>query len=135
MSDVVETRSEEFVRLVGEYREPDTDGTRGEAWNLIADFAVENAEFIRDALCAYVAEPQWQPIESAPTDGTNILAIVAGNHPMSGQPFIPEVVKWTEDGWWNCMWGCASDNRGGYEPTHWMPLPPAPSLENEQEQP
>jgi hypothetical protein len=75
----------------------------------------------------------WQPIEAAPTDGTSILAIVAGNHPMSGKPFIPEVVEWTDDGWWSCMWGGDPDSRGRYEPTHWMPLPAAPSLSDHEE--
>lgn len=45
-----ETLAEEFGRLVREYREPDTDGTQAEAWNLIADFAVENADVITRAL-------------------------------------------------------------------------------------
>lgn len=45
-----ETLAEEFDRLLREYREPDTDGTQAEAWNLIADFAVENATTILSAL-------------------------------------------------------------------------------------
>lgn len=45
-----ETLAEEFSRLVSEYNEPDTDGTRDEAWNLIADFAIANAAALTAAL-------------------------------------------------------------------------------------
>lgn len=71
---------------------------------------------------------EWQDISTAPRDGTSILVIVAGRHPDTGIPFIPEVVEWNHGGyWWNEMWG-GGDNAGVYEPTHWMtlPLPPAP---------
>ncbi len=47
-----ETRSEEFARLVHEYQFAETQ-IRQEAWNLIADFAFENAHFIRDAMAFY----------------------------------------------------------------------------------
>jgi hypothetical protein len=52
----------------------------------------------------------WQPIETAPRDGTSVLAVWAyGAH---------EVVRWC--GWWDA---------NGFtrpEPTHWLPLPPPP---------
>lgn len=45
-----ETLAQEFARLVAEYR-ADTNGPTGaEAWNLIADFAVENAAALTAAL-------------------------------------------------------------------------------------
>lgn len=40
----------EFDRLVREYREPYPESTQQEAWNLIADFAIENADTISRAL-------------------------------------------------------------------------------------
>lgn len=49
-----ETLVEEFSRLVREYKQDDGPGGI-EAWNLIADFAVDNAETIEAALSA--AEP------------------------------------------------------------------------------
>lgn len=44
-----ETLAEEFARLVREYRQDDGPGGI-EAWNLIADFAVDNADTIEAAL-------------------------------------------------------------------------------------
>ena len=47
----VETLAEELQRLINEYLEGD-DHTRAEAWNLIADFAVDNAATLIIALRA-----------------------------------------------------------------------------------
>ncbi|MGI8390499.1 hypothetical protein [Brucella anthropi] len=69
---------------------------------------------------------RWLPIESAPKDGTSILAVCAGVHERTGIPFIPEVVEWTQYGWRNEMWG-EQPNHGIYSPTHWRHLPSAPS--------
>lgn len=44
-----ETLAQEFARLVKEYNEGD-DRTKPEAWNLLADYAVENAPSITNAL-------------------------------------------------------------------------------------
>jgi hypothetical protein len=61
---------------------------------------------------------EWHPIESAPKDGTEIVALVSGR---------PYCVSWTTHGdqhaeaWWR--------DREGYgltEPTHWIPIPPIP---------
>lgn len=52
-----ETLAQEFARLVAEYR-ADTNGPTGaEAWNLIADFAVENAAAISSALSIEQTQP------------------------------------------------------------------------------
>lgn len=71
---------------------------------------------------------EWQSIESAPKDGSKILAI--GLPPLwKGYPFV---VHWDQDmedgaGWWrhtdpslDAMYA-VSDSI-----THWMPLPAAP---------
>jgi hypothetical protein len=56
-----ETLGEELKRLVGEYEDPDAgDSTKEEAWNMIADFAVDHADAICSALArrsAASAEP------------------------------------------------------------------------------
>lgn len=73
------------------------------------------------------AEPGWQPIETAPKDGTNILlfndkgnmatALWQGTGPM--------------EGWW-LRGGNKPDYffNGHRSPTHWMPLPAAPQGDN-----
>ncbi len=67
----------------------------------------------------------WLPIETAPKDGTSILAIVSGKHKRTGLPYVPEVVEWTKYGWSNEMWG-EEPNHSGFYPTHWRPLPASP---------
>lgn len=64
------------------------------------------------------AEP-WQPIETAPKDGSGILVTAAG---------FSYAVEWSDEfDWW-----CVDDNKlgpfrlRGQAPTHWMPLPQPP---------
>lgn len=60
----------------------------------------------------------WQPIDSAPKDGSAILSIVGDK--------IPVVCWWCKgdyySGWWR--------GDAGYRiyPTHWMPLPDPPAV-------
>lgn len=73
---------------------------------------------------------QWQPIETAPKDGTRIITLVCG--------FKPTIGWWGENGWTNDQaeaterlidiadWLVVDDGTSGYSPTHWMPLPPPP---------
>ena len=60
---------------------------------------------------------EWQPIETAPKDETEVLACRAGK-------------KWRQVlGWQWGSGGCDGwYNSGGrnYDPTHWMPLPEPP---------
>ena len=79
----------------------------------------------RDALSADLAPvaDAWQPIETAPRDGTRFLAFE----------------RWNADYQiYECWWGEDFGNWEGWrdawdsepEPTHWMPLPKPPSGEN-----
>ncbi len=61
----------------------------------------------------------WQPIETAPRDGTQILACLWAYGQPGGERRY-EVVSWECDGW-------ASEAYPIYPPTHWMPLPPSPA--------
>jgi hypothetical protein len=64
---------------------------------------------------------EWQPIETAPKDGTRILAWFSGEEPE------PIVVKWRV-GFDRFPW-VESDESGAYGAhvvTHWMPLPESP---------
>jgi hypothetical protein len=65
----------------------------------------------------------WQPIETAPQDGTYILAIRAAP---SHDQTIPNIIVWNP---WLTNWAdnYAPDARPVlHQPTHWMPLPPPP---------
>jgi hypothetical protein len=69
------------------------------------------------------AERTWQPIETAPKDGTNVLLITRKGNMATGlwQGSGPS------EGWW--LRGSAEPNcffNGHYGPTHWMQLPQAP---------
>lgn len=69
----------------------------------------------------------WQPIETAPKDGTTVIVFVPPGKYHSGRTVT---VRWTERdiGYWHVDDGKRGPFplRGG-EPTHWMPLPEAPN--------
>lgn len=88
-----------------------------------ADEAIAEAE---RALTTPSAEPpretQWMPIETAPRTGESIL-IGHGNA-------VWEDYWWTNvtsGNWYECH---AHGDHFGEIPSHWMPLPPCPSLQN-----
>jgi hypothetical protein len=56
----------------------------------------------------------WQPISSAPKDGTRILTYALDHNPEG----IMRVVQWVD--------GAKEWGSGIHKPTHWMPLPPIP---------
>lgn len=59
MSAMNETLEQELRRLIGEYEDDDAgDATKAEAWNMIADFAVENSKAILSALAAAAQEEE-----------------------------------------------------------------------------
>ena len=70
-------------------------------------------------------EQQWQPIESAPKDGTNVLLFDGETVSYGGwvsaadQGAGPDEEYLVSAGWWSVD---LSDN----QPTHWMPLPKSP---------
>jgi hypothetical protein len=85
----------------------------------------------RDRITAYLrafytlqaAKPEsvdvWQPIETAPRDGTWILVGQWIIH--DGGPFWNECVSW-----WTKSWGFNGNKVAAA--THWMPLPKPPSI-------
>lgn len=110
------SRSPQVLQGFGDARREAAAAIRALASHLVADKPDE----------AGAHGDGWLPIESAPKDGTSILAVCAGVHERTGIPFIPEVVEWTQYGWSNEMWG-EQPNHGIYSPTHWRHLPSAPS--------
>lgn len=61
----------------------------------------------------------WQPIETAPTDGTRVLAYVP-DCPQMVEEIVIVRVSWGE---WTYF---AGEDTAQVNPTHWMPLPSAP---------
>jgi len=63
---------------------------------------------------------QWQPIETAPKDGTVILATLPGSN-------VPQPIRFSLHGWrieWD-DWILSEEDH----PTHWMPCPEPPEVE------
>ncbi len=84
-----------------------------------------------------MSESKWQPIESAPRDGTAIL-VHRNIWPGTDSGFSENcnghntyVAEWWdgEDGGcgaWMCYMDSIQDPECPIDPTHWQPLPPAP---------
>jgi len=92
----------------------------------------------RVALQAQVESVQWQPIETAPKDGTKIL--LAKIRPTDGIESLgiapqPPHIWWAIYGYWSDKWGNWNDGvepSGLASPTHWMRLSePSEPLESD----
>jgi hypothetical protein len=92
------------------------------------------------------SEPHWQPIETAPKDGTVIDLWINGSRTPDaywGRPdhtcgeagrycdCCPTYDGWVDSTFMHYLNG--DDGMLGHEPTHWMPLPPAPQDAGERE--
>lgn len=88
-----------------------------------------------DSLRYELAKQRWQPIETAPKDGTVIICAAIG-HSNRFDGDTMEVIEdqtprvwWASSGWWSDKYGRFWD---GLEPSgfaslsHWMPLPEPP---------
>lgn len=87
---------------------------------------------------------EWQPIETAPKDGTTVIVgfdiasvwIVRSACWDDGQGWDSTGFDSLDEarGWWSYCNSVSSEKLEGiYEPTHWMPLPPAPSNAGKEE--
>ncbi len=98
------------------------DGTGNHVCNALRDVAVELAR----ELLAMKELSGWQPIDTAPKDGTYVIVRQAGvlEPSMTICSFDKE---WGEHGWWMC---CDGKNPElplrGPCPSEWMPLPNPP---------
>lgn len=63
----------------------------------------------------------WQPIRTAPQDGTDVLVfgLDAGKYPMFAAAHFED---WYEPEWITC-----DASKVEFSPSHWMPLPAPPS--------
>ena len=86
----------------------------------------------------------WQPIETAPKDGTWVLAISTPEgrplslcHDSSAETFY----DWMSDSFFSGGWTDYTNDGPPYhhttrhEPTHWMPLPPNPVISSQASPP
>jgi hypothetical protein len=69
----------------------------------------------------HAQSPDWQPIETAPKDGTFILVFSPGR--------IQETVAWCKD---REFWMNGFDDRPVEKITHWMPLPQSPDTSTDR---
>jgi hypothetical protein len=117
---------EEIMDLIrNEYDPAPSHYRMGDDWD-------DGAGRIADAILAdkvLAARREWRPIETAPKDGTHILAcrkpigirVTVNTHP-------PTVVHWFDDpndpGFYTSVNAVAPEYP--YNPTHWQPLDPLP---------
>jgi hypothetical protein len=76
----------------------------------------------------------WEPIETAPKDGSEILVFWMADFSHVGGPLTPtcQVVAWMGKGEEACWVDPLGGSEEGLrpisgEPTHWMPLPDPPT--------
>lgn len=74
----------------------------------------------------------WQPIETAPKDGTEVIVGVdiASVWITRGAFYVAPGERDTPDsvGWWSYKHSVTQEKlEGMYEPTHWLPMPETPS--------
>lgn len=88
----------------------------------MAEMDAARAAWNRRALLAREqAVAGWQPIETAPKDGTAIFGYQATPGEYEGR--IAVVWTWSEGRLWSCA------DYPGLRPTHWLPLPAPPGQE------
>lgn len=68
---------------------------------------------------------EWQPIETAPKDGTRFLTYEPSHYGIRiGRAFI----RADHDDWLSHVDQHGGSSKGGARPTHWMPLPEPPKV-------
>lgn len=77
------------------------------------------------AAAGYAVEQDWQPIETAPKDGTTIILHV------DWEPLTVAGFWDVASGVWCVKWDSHPLNGGFYPVTHWRPLPTAPAAAKE----
>lgn len=89
-----------------------------------------NKQIIEPLYTAPQPAMSWQPIETAPKDGTDILIYSKGNMAVVwwAREWDGEEIPESEQAWYvwdgkDALYGARRDLQN---PTHWMPLPPAP---------
>lgn len=107
-----------LINAIDRWTDPESDAFVSERETLVVDWLA--MRYLSTKLMSFVA-PVWKPIETAPKDGSWILAVCEGRHQNSGVPWTPAIVKWYEG-----EWVFDEEDDAVYQPSHWMPLPPNP---------
>lgn len=71
---------------------------------------------------------KWQPIETAPKDGSDILLGTTAEA-NAGYGYVCEGHYVDEHGWYQANTDWTDTFDGEVNPTHWMPLPPPPDTQ------
>jgi hypothetical protein len=112
--------SELIERLREEWLQKATSSFTCQECGIQANFIdeIENALDAKDKRIEALEAGGWQPIETAPKDGTEILGIQ-----YHGRFSDPGIVRWddSDQEWWDM-----DADQYGF-PTHWQPLPATPS--------
>lgn len=107
--------------------------------SFLGDTCAEHYETILAALEAYkqphAVDVKWQPIDTAPKDGRNILVIngakggYGGSCGDSQKPYHIGVAYYMNSAHFGGPWYATDccDGVSTYRPTHWMPLPEPPN--------
>lgn len=72
---------------------------------------------------------EWQPIDSAPKDGTRILVFEGAGSPVCGKVYVGFWYEGDEQAslpYSDKCWSDTADPSYERSPTHWMPLPEPP---------
>ena len=77
---------------------------------------------------------EWQPIETAPKDGTSVLlcqAFDADGKPIRDKAWglFVQVAAWWDEQEWIVYCSTPSEPSLHFDPTHWQPLPAPPQTE------
>lgn len=93
----------------------------------IAALTAERDQLRAELSAARELAPQWQPIETAPKDGTEIIAWLGG----VAKPCC-YLCRWSESYSIHGLGGNWTDGtcQAGIEVTHWMPIPEGPEVSN-----
>ncbi len=112
------------------------DIMRGNSWNTTRD-REEAKAFVLEAYQTYLRTPtssviydSWQPIRTAPKDGSEVLVGVD-----IATVWIVRNARWVdggghfEEGWWTFKHSVTQEKlQGIYAPTHWMPMAEPPEV-------
>jgi len=101
-----------------------------EAEAMIGTLFSDRLEVVAKAILSERQRDRWQPIETAPKDGTKVLLCLTGYEPVVGF-FDGETWEYHERGDFieTEHWLSWIEHTGEWWPDNWMPLPAAPKAE------